>query len=309
MVSLPTSPEGPTVYAIVSRQADPAIRALTEAGVAALGAGSCTVVDLPMGPAPTEADCLQVLEFLQDSYNARGAFVMEPARAFFDGRTDNFDVMDDACRLLGEVGTIVRVPGALQAAAPRLTAARRAADRILPADTSEVLVFGAGSDARALAAALGRDMCAARPAKVILASNHAAGLNSARQNLLGAMSDSELEIRHIEHAAENDRLLALLPPGSAIVRAPDATEQATMLSGSASLYPAGAVIWDMLSPASSSPFLGSAVRQREAAGLKLSDDSAYREEQRFAMIETMFGTDASDSALGKLRSAIRKLSS
>jgi len=307
MVSLPTSPEGPTVYAIVSRQSDPALHALTEAGVAALGADACTMIDLPVGPTPSEADRLQVLEFLQDSYNARGAFVVEPARAFFDGRTDAFDAMDDACRLLGEVGAIVRRPGALQAAAPRLKAAMRAADRILPAEITEVLVFGAGADARALAAALGCGMCAARPAKVILARNHAAGLNLARQHLLNKVSASELEIRHIENPTENDRLLALLPPGSAIVRAPSANEQTAMLSGSASLYPTGAVIWDMLSPATASAFLGSAVRQREAAGLKLSDGSAYREERRVAMMETMFGAEAGDDDLAKLRAAVRNL--
>ncbi len=305
MVSLPKAPESPTVYVIVERECESGFRAAIGAGIMALGRGPCAIEDMPVGPAPSPDDRAQILEFLQDSYNAVGAFVAGQSPAFFDERPDAYDDIDDACTLLGEVGVIVRVPGALRATAPRLAAATRAADRILPKSTREVLVFGSGPDARALAAALGSGATHAKPAKITLAGNNATGLAMARQYPGDALPDGLLEIRHIGSTAENDRLLALMPPGSAVVRAIDEDDERETGVGAASLYPEGSVIWDMLSPATGSPFLASAVRQRDADNLTLSDRTAYHEERRFAVLETMFGAEASDAAKKKLRKAIR----
>ncbi|MBO6782011.1 MAG: hypothetical protein JJ899_01850 [Alphaproteobacteria bacterium] len=307
MAALPTSPETPTVYVIAEQACGPDLRRVLESGIAALGAGPCDVADLPVGPAPGDADRARVLEFLLDSYNARGAFVDGPAEQFFDARLDAYDMMDEACTVLGEVGVIVRRPGSLRAAAPRLAAAARAAERVLRADTPEVLVFGSGPDARALAAALGTGACAVSPAKITLAGNNAAGLALARRNLAGILPDGRLEIRHIEGPAENDRLLALLPPGSGVVRAVDGKDSPAVGAASAALYPEGAVIWDMRAPATGSPFLASAVRQREIANLTLSDRSAYREERHVAVLDAIFGEEAGDAARQSLRDAIREV--
>ena len=90
-----------------------------------------------------------------------------------------------ASELLGEVGVIQRVPEALNALAPRLTTAISAANRALPAKTTEVLIFRSrGPTPGALAAALAGEMCNAQLVKVTLASPDAAGLNVARK-LLG----------------------------------------------------------------------------------------------------------------------------
>ena len=198
---------------------DSGARDLVETGITALGAGSCDIENLTIGPSPGNRDRAEVLEFLQDAYNARGALVTGPAQVFFDDAPGTYDEIEAACHLLGEVSVIRRVPGALHAAAPRLTACTRAANRILPAQTTEILILGAGPEARALAAALTSDMCHARPAKVILASHDALGLNIARQRLKAATAESRLEIRHVQSVSEYDRLLALLPPDSAVILA------------------------------------------------------------------------------------------
>ena len=308
MVTLPTSPKGPTVYVVTNTSAADAELQLIEAGIAALGCGPCEIEILPVGPALSESDRSAIHEFLQDTYNAHGAFIFGPDVAFFDETEAVYDVVDEACQVLGEVGLIVRNPGELRAAAPRLLAAVRATNRILPAKTSEVLILGAGPDARALAAALSRGMCGAKPEKITLASTDAAGLTIARNRLTENLPEGRLEIGHVDSASELDRLLALLPPDSAIVRSVNARETDISVTDSAVLFPTGAVIWDFLTPAAQSRFLAAAVPQRKTSTLTLSDGTAYSEESGIVALETMFGDEASDKALIRLREAIQSLS-
>ena len=299
-VSLPTSPGAPTVYLITETVTDPDIHALEETSIKALGVDPCAIENLPVGPCLNEADPARILKFLRDAYNARGAFIIGHAASFFDELPGAYEHRDAASELLGEVGVIQRVPGALNALAPRLSAA----NRVLPAKTTEVLIFGAGPDARALAAALAGEMCNAQPVKVTLASSDAAGLNVARKLLGQDIPQHRLELRHVESSSEHDRQLALLPPDSAVVRALGEREPDTSLAGSAALFPMGAVIWDMMASANDSRFLASAVRQRKAAQLTLSDQTAYAAERGIAELEAMFGQEASAAKQAKLHKAI-----
>lgn len=306
MIKLPPSPEGPAVYVISEKPAEAALQNLIEAGLGALRAGPCTLETILCGPTTSPRDREQILEFLQDTYNARGAFVPGHSAEFFDPEHAGYDVVDPSCERLGEVGIIARTTGSLRAIAPRLDAAIRASDLILPAQTSEVLIFGAGPDARALAAALSHHLTTARPAKVTLASTDAAGLNMARQRLTADLPENRLEIRHLDQPAEYDRQLALLPPGSAVIRAHGPHEVDLGASGSATLFPVNGVIWDLMRPFSQSRMLAAAVPQRKAARLKLADTRTYECERNMALLEAMFGTDASDSDLARLRKALTR---
>ena len=306
MIKLPPSPEGPTVYVISEQTADTALQNLIETGLGALPTDPCVIETIQCGPTTSVNEREQIFEFLQDTYNARGAFVDGHATEFFDDAKTGYDVVDSSCVRLGEVGVIARSTGELRAIAPRLTAAIRAANRTLPAQTTEVLIFGAGPDARALAAALSHHMTAAKPAKVTLASTDAAGLNMARQRLTADVPEGRLEIRHLDQPAEYDRQLALLPPDSAVVRARSPNEVDLGASGSATLFPLDAVIWDLLSTFSQSRILAAAVPQRKAARLTLADTSAYKSECSFALLEAMFGAIASENDLARLRKAVTR---
>lgn len=305
-IKLPPSPEGPTVYVISEKTADKALQNLIETGLSALDAGPCAIETIICDPTTSPHDRAQVFEFLQDTYNARGAFVDGHATEFFDAADQSYDVVDPSCVRLGEVGVIARSTGTLRAIAPRLTAAIRAADQTLPPQTTEVLIFGAGPDARALAAALSHHLTGARPAKVTLAGTDAAGLNMARQCLTADLPDGRLEIRHLDQPAEYDRQLALLPPHSAVIRAHGPNEVDLGASGSATLFPMNAVIWDLLHAFSQSRILAAAVPQRAAARLTLADTSAYRTERSLALLEAMFGGDASERDLARLRKAVSR---
>lgn len=307
MVTIPASPKGPTIYVVGAQPSDAPFRSLIELGAKTLDGGSVTIEDLTTAPDVSVADRAAILEFLQDEYNARGAFIAGQAPLFLDESSDAYDEMDDACRLLGEVGVIVRRPGTLRAAAPRLQAATRTIDRILPDDTQEILIFGAGPDARAVAAAIVMGACKARPQKVTIASANAKGLADVRQRIESRVSQGELEVRHVESPTEHDRLLALMPPRSAVIDASQSEYGVNAAVGSAALFPAQSVICDFLSPAGKSRILAEAVQQRDGSELTIYDSRTYRLERRVAMVETMFGAEASDAELAALRPAIEGL--
>lgn len=307
MVAIPESPKGPTVYVVGERPIEPDFRSLIERGMKSLKIEACAIENLQTTPDVSAADRGAILEFLQDEYNARGAFVAGQASQFLDEASDAYDEIDDACLLLGEVGVIARRPGRLRAAAPRLEAAMRTMDRMLPADTAELLIFGAGPDARAVAAAVSLGNCNARPKKVTIASTDAKGLADVRQRIEGRTRQGELEVRHVESHLEHDRLLALMPPGSAVINASQAEYGGNAAVGDAALFPAQSTVCDLLAPAGKSRLLAEAVQQRSASELTLHDRRIYTLERRIAILQAMFGAEAQDSQLSALRKNIEKL--
>jgi len=304
MVAIPESPKGPTVYVVGERPIDPQFRSLIELGMTSLKIEPCAIEDLQTAPDVSAADRGAILEFLQDEYNARGAFIAGQSPQFLDEASDAYDAIDDACLLLGEVGVVVREPGRLRATAPRLAAAVRTANRILPDDTQELLILGAGPDARAVAAAISTGACKARPKKVTIASTDAKGLADVRQHIEGRVDNVELEIRHVESHMEHDRLLALMPPHSAVINASQAEYGNNAAVGDAALFPAQSVVCDLLAPAGKSRILAEAVQQRGASELTIHDGRIYTLERRVAILQTMFGADASDTQLSALRKGV-----
>ena len=307
MVTIPTSPKGPTVYVVGERPVDAPFRSLIETALNTLNVGPCDIGNVLTAPDVSSSDRGAILEFLQDEYNARGAFIAGLASQFLDEASDAYDEIDDACLLLGEVGVVVRRPGYLRAAAPRLEAATKAIDRILPGDTPELLILGAGLDARAVAAAVAMVACNARPQKVTIASTDAKGLADVRQRIESRVNQGELEIRHVESPTEHDQLLALMPPRSAVIDASQREYGINAAVGSAALFPPQSVICDLLSPAGKSRILAEAVQQRSASELTIHDGRIYTLERRVAMMQTMFGTEATDAQLSALRKSIENL--
>ncbi|MBT4905426.1 MAG: hypothetical protein HN813_08415 [Rhodospirillaceae bacterium] len=288
------------------RSGDALLRSLIEIALKSLKAGSCTIEDLQTAPDVSAADRSAILEFLQDEYNARGAFIAGQASQFLDEASDAYDEIDGSCLLLGEVGVVVRRPGNLRAAAPRLGAATVTIDQLLPKDTPELLILGAGPDARAVAAAITMGACNARPQKVTIASTDAKGLADVRQRIADQVNQGELEIRHVESPTEHDRLLALMPPRSAVIDASQSEYGANAAVGSAALFPTQGIVCDLLSPAGKSRILAEAVQQRSSSDLTIHDGRIYTLERRVAILQTMFGDEATDAQLGALRKAIEK---
>ncbi|MDA0785109.1 MAG: hypothetical protein O3B37_02365 [Proteobacteria bacterium] len=307
MITIPTSPKGPTVYVLGALPGGAPFQSLIETALDTLNVGPCEISDLVTAPDVSLADRSAILEFLQDEYNARGAFIAGLAPQFLDEASDAYDDIDDACLILGEVGVIVRQPGRLRAAAPRLEAATRAIDRILPRETPELLILGSGPDARAVAAAVSMGACNARPSKVTIASTDAKGLADVRQRIESRVKQGELEIRHVENPTEHDRLLALMPPRSAVIDASLTEYGVNAVVGSAALFPTQGIVCDLLSPAGKSRILAEAVQQRGASELTIHDARIYTHERRIALMQTMFGADASAAQLKALREHAEKL--
>ena len=190
---------------------------------------------------------------------------------------------------------------------PRLRAAAETLNRLLPKDTKMVLIPGAGLDAWAVAAALSTGACDARPHKVTIGSTDAKGLADVRQRIETRVEQGSLEVRHMVGPAEYDRLLALMPPRSAVIGASIGEYGTGMASAGAALFPTGSIVCDLLLPAGKSRILAEAVQQRDAAELVIHDSRVYTTERRIAILEAMFGADATGGAARRVAEGTREI--
>ena len=98
-----------------------------------------------------------------------------------------------------------------------------------------------------------------------------------------------------------------MPPRSAVIDASQNEYGVNAAVGSAALFPSQSVVCDLLSPAGKSRLLAEAVQQRGASELTIHDSRIYMLERRVAILETMFGTEATDAQLAALRKNVEKL--
>lgn len=76
MVSIPEAPNGPTVYVVGDKDAGAAFGPLVDIAKKSFKTGPCEIESLPATGEITDAERSAILEFLQDGYNARGAFIV-----------------------------------------------------------------------------------------------------------------------------------------------------------------------------------------------------------------------------------------
>lgn len=237
------------------------------------------VAGIAAGASMSEADRRALLDFLLDEYNARATLVLAHGDALCQPGGAGFDGADPDCALAGEVGAIARIDGGLRAGLPRLAAAERAADEVLPQTVPEALVLGAGPDGVAFALALADGRCAAKPDRVTLAGADAKALSGLRERIADHPAAGCIELRHVAAPGEHDRLLALLPPGSAVVAAlGEARRPGAVRSplGGGALFPPNAIIWDLHAQDTATGLLAEAARQRRTSHLTLADGTAWR---------------------------------
>ena len=172
-----------------------------------------------------------------DDPDCRGGLVTTHKVSVFTHARDLFTAFDPDAERLGEVNCIVRRPDTLCGLATDTLTAGLAVRDILGAGPTPpaALILGAGGAAVALAVVLYRDGITNA---VILTDISAPRLEQVRP-----LTPARCEL--VSSAADHDRLLAAMPPGSLIV---NATGMGKDRPGSplkaAAHFPAGAIAWD-----------------------------------------------------------------
>ena len=180
-------------------------------------------IDLPLH-APAE-EYRAVAEFLKTDALSLGALVTTHKLDLFKSCRDLFDYVDPFAEKLEEVSSLSKKDGAFCAHAKDPISSGLALESFVPPGfwkdrAGEVLLLGAGGSSLAMSMYFSQQKFGDNvPRRITIANRSEPRLVSARAALQGLNDRIEFRFLHCPTAADNDRLIAALPPCSLVVNA------------------------------------------------------------------------------------------
>ncbi len=236
--------------------------------------------DLPLGSG--SGLYRQAVEQIRSDPLSMGALVTTHKINLLAAARDLFDELDPYARLCEEVSCISKRDGrVIGHAKDPITAGRSLRALLGPGyfnrTGGEVLCLGAGGAGTAISVYLmGGQTPADPPGRIVMVDKAQESLDALR-GIHGRLNPSSTEIEYVQNAgpAENDELLAGMPPGSVIV---NATGMGKDVPGSpvtdSARFPKRGVVWE-LNYRGELDFLRQARRQERARDLAVEDGWLY----------------------------------
>jgi shikimate 5-dehydrogenase len=235
-------------------------------------------IDLPIH-APDE-DYRKVINFLKNDPLSLGALVTTHKLDLFKACREMFDYADPYAEKLAEVSSISKKDGAFCAHAKDPVSSGMALEDFVPRgfwdNGGEVLLLGAGGSSLAMSLYFSREEAGNdRPKRITLSNCTESRLVSAKAALSGCEKHIEFRYMHSPSPADNDRLIAALPPYSLVV---NATGLGKDCPGSpttdAVLYSENSLVWE-INYRGDMIFMKQALAQKEAKNLHVEDGWNY----------------------------------
>ncbi|HEY8703240.1 MAG TPA: hypothetical protein VIL98_00700 [Gaiellaceae bacterium] len=234
-------------------------------------------VDFPLGAPPD--DYRRFVSFLTEDPLSVGALVTTHKIDLLESCRDLFAELDAHARALGEVSCLSKSANGLCGHAKDPITSGLALRAFVPeghwSETgAAAFVIGAGGAASAISWYLTADSDA-RPSALVISDRNPGRLEKIRSLHARAGGDVPVELVEVHTAADNDRVLAELPPGSLVV---NATGMGKDLPGSplsdGAVFPAGGLVWE-LNYRGALVFLEQARSQADARALVCEDGWTY----------------------------------
>lgn len=264
----------PMMLFVDAGPASPLVRRLFPLWAQLLGLGPAELgcIDLPPGAEP--AEMRRLVEGIRDDPRIRGAFVRGHEVAVFRHAVALFDEIDRVATQIGEIDTIALRQGRLVGHARDPLTLGRALDRLVPRRhwqdrDVQALVLGAGGAGRALCAELLMRPSGERPSDVLLVDVDDGRLEDTAEQLEPMDPRHVVRLLKVDHASDNDRLVARLPAGSLIVDATGLGSAGSPITEEAR-FPQRAIAWELALGADPA-FLGQARAQAHDRGLVVGD--------------------------------------
>ena len=247
----------------------------------ALGLSDVDIVgiDLPIH-APAE-DYRRVTQFIKDDRLSEGALVTTHKLDLFEACQDIFDIVDPYAGRLKEVSCLSKRDGNFCALAKDPVSSGLALEHFVPKGFwkdhgGEVLILGAGGSALAMSLYFGQGKWVVDiPKRITIANRSTPRLESAKPTLAGLNPDIELRFAHSKEPADNDSLIAGLPPYSLIVNATGLGKDAPGSPTTDAVdYPEHSLVWE-INYRGDLIFMEQAKKQAEAKGLHVEDGWNY----------------------------------
>jgi shikimate 5-dehydrogenase len=236
-------------------------------------------IDLP-AHAPAE-EYRKVIAFMKNDPLSLGALVTTHKLDLFNACRDMFDYIDPYAEKLSEVSSLSKKEGKFCAHAKDPISSGLALEDFVPPGFwaehgGEVLLLGAGGSSLAMSLYFSRPEAAGNmPKRITIANRSEPRLVSAKAALAGCDKHIEFRFIHGPAPADNDKLVAALPPYSLIVNATglgkDAPGSPTM---DAVCYPENSLVWE-INYRGDLLFMRQALAQKEAKKLHVEDGWNY----------------------------------
>jgi len=242
----------PTIYFIGVTTGKSSIMRVFPRWAQALGLKDATIrgFDLPLH-APAE-QYRAVVDFIKGDPLSLGALVTTHKLDLFAACRDRFEYVGPFAEKLGEVSSLFKREGALCAHAKDPVACGLAMEHFVPEGFwrdhgGEVLLLGAGGSALAMSLHLTQEKFAHNvPPRITLVNRSLPRLESARRILDGLNPRVAFMFKHQSAPADNDALIAALPPHSLIVNATGLGKDAPgSPTTDAVRYPEHSLVWEI----------------------------------------------------------------
>lgn len=207
-------------------------------------------IDLPLH-APAEM-YREVTAFLKNDPLSLGALVTTHKLDLFHACRDLFDYIDPFARQLEEVSSLSKTDGKFCAHAKDPISSGLALEAFVPRNFwrdhgGEVLIMGAGGSSLAMTMYFTQEKFKGNiPRRITIANRSQPRLDSAKEVLAGCDKQTELRFLLCPTPAENDALVAALPPHSLVINATGLGKDAPgSPTTDAVQYPEGCLVWEI----------------------------------------------------------------
>lgn len=258
-------------------------------------------IDLPLH-APAK-DYRETVEFLKNDPLSLGALVTTHKLDLFSACIDIFDYKDPYAEKLCEVSSLSKRGGKLCAHAKDPISSGLALEAFVPENFwseygGEVLLLGAGGSSLAMSMYLTQKSFGVNvPKRITIANRSTPRLDSARRTLSDLNPNVEFCFVHAPIPADNDELIAKLPPHSLIVNATGLGKDAPgSPTTDAVCYPTNSLIWE-INYRGDLIFMRQAKMQEKEKALHVEDGWTYFIHGWTQVISEVFEIDIDNRAL------------
>jgi shikimate 5-dehydrogenase len=266
-------------------------------------------IDLPLH-APAE-DYRKVAEFLKRDPLSLGALVTTHKLDLYRACRDLFDFVDPYAEALAEVSSLSKRGGKFCAHAKDPISSGLALESFVPRDFwtrgGEALLLGAGGSSLAMSLYFSQAKAESAPKKITIANRSRPRLDSARETLDKLRSKIDFRLAHSPTPADNDALVAALPPCSLIVNATGLGKDAPgSPTTDAVSYPRDSLAWE-INYRGDLIFMRQALAQAEAKNLRVEDGWSYFIHGWTQVIAEVFNIKFDASLLEELSRAAKEI--
>jgi len=236
-------------------------------------------IDLPLHA--QDEDYRKVTDFIKNDPLSLGALVTTHKLDLFRACRDMFDYVDPYAEKLAEVSSLSKKDGAFCAHAKDPISSGMALEDFVPRffwtdHGGEVLLLGAGGSSLAMSLYFSREEAGNdRPKRITIANRSEARLVSAKASLADCEKSTEFRYVHSPSPADNNKLVADLPPYSLVVNATGLGKDApgSPVTNAVS-YSEHSLVWE-INYRGDLLFMRQALAQKNAKNLHVEDGWNY----------------------------------